>query len=89
VRTLAIKFMKEGGELSLVSMKISVYTLAQAIKVPRSMVNNIVLGPRGVAADTAFRLARSASSSLPYRHNPAKDYRRRPPRQRRNVVETF
>jgi addiction module HigA family antidote len=39
-------------------MKISVYTLAQVIKVPRSRVNNIVLGRRGVAADTALRLAR-------------------------------
>ncbi len=39
-------------------MKISVYTLAQALKVPRSRVNDIVLGRRGVSADTAFRLAR-------------------------------
>ena len=39
-------------------MKISVYTLAQAIKVPRSRVNDIVLGRRGITADTAFRLAR-------------------------------
>jgi len=39
-------------------MKISVYTLAQAIKVPRSRVNDIVLGRRGISADTAFRLAR-------------------------------
>jgi addiction module HigA family antidote len=42
----------------LVPMKISIYTLAQAIKVPRSCVNDIVLGRRGVTADTAFRLAR-------------------------------
>jgi addiction module HigA family antidote len=33
-------------------------TGAQAIKVPRSRVNDIVLGRRGIAADTAFRLAR-------------------------------
>jgi addiction module HigA family antidote len=39
-------------------MKISVYTLAQAIKVPRSRANDIVLGRRGITADTAFRLAR-------------------------------
>ena len=39
-------------------MKISVYALAQAIKVPRSRVNDIALGRRGIAADTAFRLAR-------------------------------
>lgn len=42
----------------LVPMKISVYTLAQEIKVPRSRVNDIVLGRRGITADTAFRLAR-------------------------------
>jgi addiction module HigA family antidote len=42
----------------LLPMKISVYTLAQAIKVPRSRVNDIVLGRRNVSADTAFRLAR-------------------------------
>ena len=35
-------------------MKISVYTLAQAIKVPRSRMNDIVLGRRGITADTAF-----------------------------------
>ena len=29
-------------------MKISVYMLAQAIKVPRSRVNDIVLGRRGI-----------------------------------------
>src|SRR3954451_4748844 len=39
-------------------MKISVYALALAIKVPRSRVNDIVLGRRGISADTAFRLAR-------------------------------
>jgi addiction module HigA family antidote len=42
----------------LLPMKISVYTLAQVIKVPRSRVNDIVLGRRSVSADTAFRLAR-------------------------------
>jgi antitoxin HigA-1 len=42
----------------LVPMKISVYALAQEIKVPRSRVNDIVLGRRGITADTAFRLAR-------------------------------
>jgi addiction module HigA family antidote len=39
-------------------MKISVYALAEVIKVPRSRVNDIVLGRRGISADTAFRLAR-------------------------------
>src|ERR1700709_2508549 len=38
-------------------MKISVYALAQAIKAPRSRVNDIVLGRRSISADTAFRLA--------------------------------
>jgi antitoxin HigA-1 len=42
----------------LAPLKISVYTLAQHIKVARSRVNDIVLGRRGVTADTAFRLAR-------------------------------
>jgi antitoxin HigA-1 len=44
-------------------MKISVYTLAQAVKVPRSRVNDIVLGRRGITADTAFRLARYFGTS--------------------------
>ena len=39
-------------------MAVSVYALAQAIKVPRSRVNDIVLGRRGISADTALRLAR-------------------------------
>jgi addiction module HigA family antidote len=44
-------------------MKISVYTLAQVIKVPRSRVNDIVLGRRGITADTALRLARYFGTS--------------------------
>jgi addiction module HigA family antidote len=44
-------------------MKISVYALAEAIKVPRSRVNDIVLGRRGISADTAFRLARYFSTT--------------------------
>ena len=44
-------------------MKISVYALAKAIKVPRSRVNDIVLGRRGITADTAFRLARYFGTS--------------------------
>ena len=44
-------------------MKISVYALAEAIKVPRSRVNDIVLRRRGVTADTAFRLARYFGTS--------------------------
>lgn len=37
---------------------ISVYALAKAINVPRSRANDIVLGRRGITADTAIRLAR-------------------------------
>lgn len=37
---------------------ISVYALAKAIHVPRSRANDIVLGRRGVSADTAIRLGR-------------------------------
>jgi addiction module HigA family antidote len=44
-------------------MKISVYSLAQVIKVPRSRVNDIVLGRRGITVDTAFRLARYFGTS--------------------------
>lgn len=39
-------------------LRISVYALAKAIKVPRSRVNDIVLGRRAITADTALRLAR-------------------------------
>jgi addiction module HigA family antidote len=44
-------------------MKISVYSLAQAIKVPRSRVNDIVLRRRGITADSAFRLGRYFGTS--------------------------
>jgi len=47
----------------LLPMTISVYMLAQAIKVPRSRVNDIVLGRRGITADTAFRLGRYFGTS--------------------------
>ena len=42
----------------LTPMGISVYALSNAIKVPRSRINDIVLGRRGITADTAIRLAR-------------------------------
>ena len=42
----------------LTPMGISVYALANAIKVPRSRVNDIVLGRRAITADTAIRLGR-------------------------------
>ena len=40
----------------LTPMGISVYALANAIKVPRSRANDIVLGRRAVTTDTAMRL---------------------------------
>lgn len=42
----------------LAPMGMSVNALAKALKVPASRVNDIVLGRRGVTADTAIRLAR-------------------------------
>ena len=39
-------------------MAISVYELANTIKVPRSRVNEIVLGRRAITIDTALRLGR-------------------------------
>lgn len=42
----------------LAPLSISDYALAQAIKVPRSRLNDIVLGRRAVSPDTALRLAR-------------------------------
>jgi addiction module HigA family antidote len=42
----------------LTPMGMSVYELANAIKVPRSRVNDIVLGRRAITTDTALRLAR-------------------------------
>lgn len=44
-------------------MKISIYALAQVIKVPRSRVNDIVLGRRAITTDTALRLARYFGTS--------------------------
>ena len=44
-------------------MKISVYILARVIKVPRSRVNDIVLGRRAITTDTALRLARYFGTS--------------------------
>ena len=39
-------------------MDLSVYRLAQAIKVSRPRLNDLVLGRRGVTTDTALRLGR-------------------------------
>ncbi len=37
---------------------VSVYALAKAIGVPRTRINDIVLGKRGISADTALRLGK-------------------------------
>ena len=39
-------------------MGISVYALAKAVRVPRSRMNDIILGRRAISGDTALRLAR-------------------------------
>lgn len=39
-------------------MGLSQYRLARAIRVPPRRINEIVLGARGITADTALRLAR-------------------------------
>jgi addiction module HigA family antidote len=44
-------------------MALSVYELANAIKVPRSRANDIVRGRRAVTTDTALRLARYFGTS--------------------------
>ena len=47
----------------LTPMKISVYELANAIKVPRTRTNDIVLGRRAITIDTAIRLGRYFGTS--------------------------
>jgi addiction module HigA family antidote len=42
----------------LAPIGLSVYALAKAINVPRSRVNDIVLGRRAITAESALRLAR-------------------------------
>jgi addiction module HigA family antidote len=44
-------------------MDISVYELANALKVPHSRVNDIVRGLRAITADTALRLSRYFGTS--------------------------
>jgi antitoxin HigA-1 len=46
------------GEILRDEFGISVYELANAIKVTRSRVNDIVLGRRAITTDTALRLGR-------------------------------
>src|SRR5438552_10846319 len=47
----------------LTPMGISVYELANAVKTPRSRINDIVLGRRAITTDTALRLARYFGTS--------------------------
>lgn len=49
-RILATEFLDPLG--------LSVYAAAKAVHVPRSRLNDIVLGRRAISADTALRLAR-------------------------------
>ncbi len=44
-------------------MSLSVYELSNAIKVPRSRVNDIVRGRRAITTDTALRLGRYFGTS--------------------------
>ena len=44
-------------------MGISQYSLAKEIRIPPRRINEIVLGKRGITADTALRLARYFSTS--------------------------
>jgi len=47
-------------------MDISVYALANAIKIPRTRANDIVLGRRAITIDTAIRLGRYFGTSLEF-----------------------
>jgi addiction module HigA family antidote len=51
------------AEEFLAPMGLSQYALARAIAVPPRRINEIVLGRRGVSADTALRLARYFGTS--------------------------
>ena len=48
----------------LVPMRLSQNALARAIGVPPRRINEIVLGKRGISADTALRLARYFGTSV-------------------------
>ena len=58
----------------LTPMSISVYELANAIKVPRSRVNDIVLGRRAITTDTALRLGRYFGTTPQFWLNLQSDY---------------
>lgn len=50
----------------LVPMGLTQYRLAKGIGVPRRRVNEIILGKRGISADTALRLARFFGTSAEF-----------------------
>ena len=50
----------------LTPMEISVYQLANAIKTPRSRLNDIALGRRSITTDTALRLGRYFGTSAEF-----------------------
>jgi addiction module HigA family antidote len=47
-------------------MSISQYRLAESIRVPARRINEIVLGKRGITADTALRLSRFFGNSAQF-----------------------
>ena len=56
--TYAVKIYKSYGNDSIRIVESDPYRLAKDIHVPLRRINEIVLGRRGVSADTALRLAR-------------------------------
>jgi len=50
----------------LAPLGISVYALAAALRVPRTRLNDIVLGRRSVTAETALRLAKYFGTSADF-----------------------
>jgi len=58
----------------LAPMGLSQYALAKAIGVPPRRINEIVLGKRGITADTALRLARYFGTSPQFWLGLQKDY---------------
>ncbi len=58
----------------IVPMGISVYALAKAIDVPRTRINDIVLGRRSITADTALRLGLFFGGSAEFWINLQKHY---------------
>lgn len=50
----------------LAPLGISVYELAQTLHVPRSRINDVVLGKRAITTDTALRLGRYFGTSAEF-----------------------